>query len=323
MKLPRWAWALVLAAAALVALTRPSAAAQAQSPAEVTVQGAAMPAPALPTGESSDADSANALRDQFALLSKPLNNNSFQRPLVLLSTETSSGMRGDIYALMVFPFAAVSSALQNPQHWCEVMILHINTKYCHADLASAGPVLTVNIGTKTPQQLAQAARVTFNFRLRESTPQYFEVLLDAKDGPLGTSDYRIRMEAVALGQHQTFLHLTYSYSANLAAKLAMQAYLATAGADKVGFTMTNTSANGRPVFVAGVRGLVERNTMRYYLAIESYMQATPTAASAQLEQRLRAWFTGVEQYPLQLHEMDLSSYLEMKHAEVLRQQTVP
>jgi hypothetical protein len=271
---------------------------------------------------AADTESASALRDKYALLTEPLNTNAFQRPLVLLSSETTTGMRGDIYALMAFPFVAVSSALKNPDQWCEVMILHINTKYCHAAPDSAGTVLTVNIGAKTPQELAQASRVKFNFRLRESTPEYFEVLLDAKDGPLGTSDYRIRMEAVTLPQNKTFLHLTYSYSANLAAKLTMQAYLATVGADKVGFTVMSTATNGSPVFVDGVRGLVERNTMRYYLAIDSYMQAKQAPASAQLDQRLHTWFAGVEKYPLQLHEMDLPAYLEMKHAEVLRQQTV-
>jgi hypothetical protein len=271
---------------------------------------------------AADSESASALLDKYVLLKAPLQKNAFQRPLVLLSTETTQGMRGDIYAQMAFPFAAVSAALKSPDQWCEVMILHINTKYCHAELDSAGAVLTVNIGAKTPQELAQAARVTFNFRLRESTPQYFEVLLDAKNGPLGTSDYRIRMEAVSLPQNKTFLHLTYSYSANLAAKLAMQAYLATVGADKVGFTVVNTLPTGKPVFVAGVRGLVERNTMRYYLAIDSFMLARQAPVSAQLDQRLHAWFAGVETYPVQLHEMDLAAYLEMKHAEVLRQQTV-
>jgi hypothetical protein len=256
------------------------------------------------------------------LLNEPLNKNAFQRPLVLLSTETAHGMRGDIYALMSFPFAAVSAALTDPDQWCEVMILHINTKYCHAELDSVGTALLVNIGTKTPQELAQAARVKFNFRLRDTTPQYIEVMLDAKDGPLGTSDYRICMEAVSLPQSKTFLHLTYSYSANFAAKLAMQAYLATIGANKVGFTVTRTLDNGKPVFVDGVRGLVERNTMRYYLAIDSFMQAKQAPSSEQLNQRLHAWFIGVEGYPLQLHEMDLAAYLEMKHAEVLRQKTL-
>jgi hypothetical protein len=266
-------------------------------------------------------ESAAALNDQHTLLAAQLKNNVFHRPLVLLSTTTQQGLRGDIYALMPFPFDAVSTAFKQPDQWCQVMILHINTKYCHAATDATGTVLSVNIGTKAPQELAKAARVRFNFQLKEESPGYFEVLLDAKDGPLGTSDYRIRLEAVSLPSSQTFLHLTYSYSANFAARLAMQAYLATTGADKVGFTVVDKRANGQLVYVAGVRGLVERNTMRYYLAIDSFMQSAQSEPAMQLEERLQAWFTAVEQYPRQLHEMDRTAYLEMKHAEVLRQQT--
>ncbi|MBK9444257.1 MAG: hypothetical protein IPN53_24395 [Comamonadaceae bacterium] len=266
-------------------------------------------------------ESAAALIDQHTLLAGQLQHNAFHQPLVLLSSETQHGSRGDIYALMSFPFETVSTALKNPGKWCDVMILHINTKYCHAARGATGMVLSVNIGTKTPQELAQAARVRFNFQVREETPQYFDVLLDAKDGPLGTSDYRIRLEAVSLPPSQTFLHLTYSYSTNFAARLAMQAYLVTAGADKVGFTVVDQAGGGQPELIDGIRGLVERNTMRYYLAIDSFMQSVQSVSAAQLEQRLQTWFSAVEKYPRQLHEMDRPAYLEMKHAEVLRQQT--
>lgn len=274
--------------------------------------GAAMP----------NAPSATALREQYTLLSGQLQHNPFQRPLVLQSTETQQGLKGDIYALMSFPFEAVSTALKEPDQWCEVMILHTNTKYCHASTNASGMVLSIRIGTKTPQELNQAALVSFNYRVTQSTPEYFEVLLVAKDGPLGTSDYRIRMEVVALPKGKSFLHLTYSYAVNFAGKLAMQSYLATRGADKVGFTVVNQPGDGRPVLIEGVRGLIERNTMRYYLAIDSFLQSEKLAPSAQFESRLQSWFSAVEQYPVQLHEMERPAYLEMKRAEHLRQQTV-
>ena len=277
--------------------------------------GLAQPAPDAP-------EPALALREQFKLQGEQLRSNAFGRPLVLQSTETEQGLRGDIYAVLAFPFRTVSSTLKQPQAWCEVMILHINTKYCHAVRGPSGSVLKVNIGRKTPQELAQAERVSFNYSVTRASVDYFEVLLDAKDGPLGTSDYRIRMEAVSLPGRQTFLHLSYSYSANLAARLAMQAYLATVGADKVGFTVLNKAADGAPVLIQGVRGVVERNTMRYYLAIDSYLQSRQLKPAAQFEGSLRYWFTAVEQYPRQLHEMDLPTYLEMKRAEHLRQQTL-
>ncbi len=91
---------------------------------------------------------------------------------------------------------------------------------------------------------------------------------------------------------------------------------------KVGFTVIGKQADGQPDYIGGVRGLVERNTMRYYLAIDIFLGAAHTAPAAQFEKRLQNWFTAVERYPRQLHEMDRGEYLVMKRAEYLRQQPV-
>lgn len=266
-------------------------------------------------------DHADNLRVKYASLGEQLRLNQFKRPLVLDSAETPNSLKGDIYAIVDFPFDAVSAGLNNPDHWCDVMLLHINTKYCHSQTGASGTTLSVNVGKKTPEELADAPRVEFKYSVAAATPGYLEIQLNAKNGPLGTSDYRILLEAVALPNAKTFLHMTYSYDMNFAARLAMQTYLGTIGRDKVGFTVTGQT-DGQPDYVDGVRGVVERNTMRYYLAIDSFLGAAHTAPAAQLEKRLQSWFTAVERYPRQLHEMDRSAYLEMKHAEHLRQQTV-
>ncbi len=119
-------------------------------------------------------DAAQAMRAQRQTLRVQLEHNIFARPLVLQSSETADGLRGDIYALVAFPFAQVSRALQDPPQWCEVMILHLNTKYCHATQGPQGAVLNVNIGSKTPQDLAQASRVVFSFAVAATQPDYFE-----------------------------------------------------------------------------------------------------------------------------------------------------
>ncbi len=267
-------------------------------------------------------EAAATLREKYASLGEQLQKNQFSRPLVLDSVETPERLTGDIYAIVEFPFGAVRAGLSSPDHWCDVMILHINTKYCHAVVGPSATTLRVNIGKKTPEDLAHVARIVFNYDIGASTPDYFDIVLGAKDGPLGTSDYRIRLEAVALPNAKTFLHLTYSYSVSLISKVAMQTYLGTIGRGKVGFTVVGRQANGQPIYIEGVRGLVERNTMRYYLAINSFLEADRLAPAAQLEKRLQSWFTAVERYPRQLHEMDRTAYLGMKRAENLRQQTL-
>lgn len=100
----------------------------------------------------------------------------------------------------------------------------------------------------------------------------------------------------------------------------MQVYLATIGRDKVGFTVTETLPDGHPVYIKGVRGVVERNTMRYYLAIDAYFDALTTSPEDQLEKRLQKWYHSAEQYARQLHEVEREDYLDMKRREYQRQQ---
>ena len=59
--------------------------------------------------------------------------------------------------------------------------------------------------------------------------------------------------------------------------------------------------------------------MRYYLAIDAYLQALPLPAATQVNARLDKWFDATEQYPVQLNETDKSSYLAMKKSEIQRQ----
>ena len=68
-----------------------------------------------------------------------------------------------------------------------------------------------------------------------------------------------------------------------------------------------------------MRGVVERNTMRYDLAIDAYLDSLTTPAPQQLERRLQAWFDATEKYPRQLHEVERDAYLKMKRDEVGRQ----
>jgi hypothetical protein len=68
-----------------------------------------------------------------------------------------------------------------------------------------------------------------------------------------------------------------------------------------------------------MRGVAERNTMRYYLAIDAYLDSIALPAPQQLEKRLQAWFDATEKYPRQLREVDREAYLRMKRDEVRRQ----
>lgn len=271
------------------------------------------------------AGNAASLGDKYRSLTQQLAHNPFQRPLYLESQELPSALKGDIYGVLDYPFATVNATLndpaQGPANWCDVLILHQNTKYCHASTSASGAVLAVNIGKKTEESLSSSYRVQFDYHPVASSPDYLRVELSAATGPLSTKDYRIVMEAIPVGDNRTFIHLTYAYGYGTAGRIAMKTYLATLGSDKVGFSSAPDPSTGKSQFIGGVRGLVERNTMRYYLAIDAYLGALSSPPNARLDKRLTDWFDATEQYPRQLHEVSRADYLQMKHNEYQRQQT--
>jgi hypothetical protein len=260
---------------------------------------------------SAPATGAAALHAKFDALQDKLAHNAYGRPLVLQSTQSSDRLEGEVYARVDQPYPMVQKALQGTDNWCGILILHLNVKMCHAQPAG----LDMALGRKYDQPVDDAYKLHFDYKLPADGADYLRAELTSADGPLGTKDYRIAVEAAPLDAGHTMLHMSYAYGFGFAAKVAMNAYLSTAGSAKVGFSSTGKDADGQPKFVGGVRGLVERNTMRYYLAIDDFVAAP---APGQLEQRLNTWFDATERYPRQLHEVEKNDYLVMKREEARR-----
>ncbi|HYF17865.1 MAG TPA: hypothetical protein VEA40_08340 [Ramlibacter sp.] len=273
----------------------------------------------LPAAAKAD---AAQLRARHAELREQLRENHFGRALHIDSAEHPDALRGEVVAVLEHPFATVSNALKDPAHWCDILILPFNTKYCHAIRSDAGPVLQVRIGRRFDQAVEQAHRLHFSWRNVAAQPDYFEARLAAPTGPVGTRDYRITVAAVPLENNRTFLQLSYSYGFGNMGRMAMQMYLSTVGADKIGFTVVGRDAEGRPQFIQGVRAAVERNTMRYYLAIDAFLDSLAAPPAQRVERRIQQWFSATERFPRQLREMDRNTYAEMKRAEYERQQTL-
>jgi hypothetical protein len=263
---------------------------------------------------AADAGSAAALRASYAAQRAEIEKNKFGTPLHLQSRETSNTLQGDILALIDQPFDKVQAALAEPKNWCDILILHPNVKRCRLNAVDAGgePSMTVNVGR------AELA-VQFSYKAEARIADYLDVRLDSATGPFGTTDYRIRLEAAPMDAQHTILHLGYSHGYGLRAKLAMQTYFNTLARGKVGFTVVDKDAQGRPVYVSGLRGGLERNAMRYYASIESYLHSLTGPPQQQLERRLRHWYAYTERYPLQLQEEP--GYLDVKRKEAQRTQS--
>ncbi len=269
------------------------------------------------SAQAPETASTAALLEKHAELAPKLAQNVYRRPLFLESSETAEHASSTAYAVLDAPFSTVSATFKQPGHWCDILILHLNTKYCHADAQASPASLMVNIGQKTPQRLAETSVLAFSYRVTDMAADHLTVQLHADTGPLNTRNYRMELEVTPLAQGKTFLSLRYSYDYGLPGRMAMQAYLATTGRGKVGFTQTPEG------YIGGIRGIIERNTMRYYLAIEAYLVALHQPPEQQPAARLRYWFDATEGYSRQLHELDKASYLTMKEAEYQRQQLPP
>jgi len=260
-----------------------------------------------PAGIAEEAGSASALRAAYATHRAEMSQNKFGVPLHLQSAQTSDALQGDIHALLDQPFDKVQAALAAPESWCDILILHPNVKRCrlNAGATDGEPSLTVNLGrSEVPVQFSWKAA---------QTSDYLDVRLGAPTGPFGTTDYRIRLEAASADARHTIVHLAYSHRYGLRAKLAMQAYFGTLGRGKVGFSVVGKDEQGQPIYVSDLRGGLERNAMRYYASIESYLFALSAPPPEQLERRLRHWFEYTERYPLQLQEEP--GYLDLKRSE--------
>jgi len=98
---------------------------------------------------------AGSLRARHADLREQLASNQFRRPIHLESSDESGELKGDIYALVEQPYAVVGPALQGMDHWCEMLTLHMNVKSCRISLPPLRDTLSVEIGRKFDQPLAE------------------------------------------------------------------------------------------------------------------------------------------------------------------------
>jgi hypothetical protein len=261
----------------------------------------------------------NDMQRQYQQLKPALTSNAFGIPISIQSNDKQHTMLGMVYGVMDQPFQAVKRALVSPQAWCEIVPQHLNIKACTDAQLDHVCQVTFYSGRKYYENAEDVYKLSYRFDVTHSDATYFQTTLTADDGPMGTSHYRIDVEAIPIEAQKTFLHFRYSYQYNFLTSLSMKAYLATLGSGKVGFSVTGTDAEGKPVYVGGIRGVIERNTIRYYFAIQSYLDTLELEPANRFPARIEKWFALTERFPRQLHELDKKDYLEYKQREYVDQ----
>ena len=270
--------------------------------------------------QQASADPAAPLRARYLELTEALEHSAIQPGLHVESVEGSRAPRGDAYAVIQYPFATVAAAFTKPANWCESLILHLNVQYCRASNEQGRALLSAAVGKKTNQPLDDTHRINFVYNVAASNADFVRVELAAKDGPLGTGNYLIALELIPLDAERAFMHIQYSYTQGFLARVATSAYFATRGRDKVGFTWVRED-DEPPRLVRGIRGALERNTMRYYLAFDAYLHTLDRPAQQRFEASIERWFGDTERFARQLREVRHDDYIAMKRGQYLRQQT--
>lgn len=255
------------------------------------------------------------LQDKYEQIKAALNDNAYGIPVYIESFDENNTMQGDVYGIIQHPFSELRQALTTAENWCEIAPLHFNIKACTYHTLNDHCQLTFYTGRKFYEPADDVYQLPYHFDLISDDNDYFQTRLSSQDGPMGTKDYRIEAEAIPLDETGSIIHFSYAYRYNFFTKIGMGTYLSTLGRNKVGFTTTSRDADGKPVYVRGTRGIIERNAVRYFFAIQSYLDTGGIQIENRLNARLNHWFDLTEKYPLQLHEMAKDAYLEDKQME--------
>ena len=238
----------------------------------------------------------------------------FGVPLSIQSEEPNDRVTAEVHGIIEYPFDTVKAALSTPAALCEFIPLNATIKACTYQSQASDALLTLYFGRKQYQEPQEASSQPYNYAVQAAEPGTLSVVLSAIRGLFGTTAHRFQLDAAGV-EGRTVVALRSSYVQSAASKLATAIYLATAGRDKVGFSHEDAGPGDRPGYVKGLRGMVERNIMRYYLALEAFLDTETLPAPHRWEARVSAAYELMERYPLQLHDLEKAEYLDAKRRE--------
>lgn len=242
-----------------------------------------------------------------------------QYPFHIISDERGDILSANVFMLLDIPYRTFRERLQEPRNWCDFLILHLNIKSCVKSEAKGRQYLTLYAGRKNYQPPEITYQLKYLFTFLENRASFFEALMTAEQGPMRTRDYQIRVQAMPY-RSKTLVRLGMQYERSFFSKGATYTYLNTLGRNKIGFTVVGQDDEGKPVYIDGVKAVIERNVMRYFLAVSVYLESSSKAGGVAFRTLLERWFDATEHYHDQLYEYDKQTYIKAKLQERLNQQ---
>jgi hypothetical protein len=260
-----------------------------------------------------------SLLSRYHLIEKVLSNSPLALPVYFESSVDKNYAGAEIYGIIYHPFEKVKKELSTHSNWCDIVLLHTNVRACTYSKTVRNSMITLYNVNRHYHHLNDAYLMNFIFGPISDQPSFFDVEMTAESGPFSSRDHKFRLRAIPLDAGRTFIQLVYSYRYNSFQYLAMKSFFALFGAGNVGFTVTASDSQNNPVYVSGVRGAIERNIMRYYLAFLAFFDSLDLPQNQRVEQRFGIWYDFTSKYKKQFPEMDKREYIQMKQADLKNQ----
>ncbi len=211
-----------------------------------------------------------------------------------------------------------SETLTGPGAWCEVLFLHLNVKSCVYGMSEDGRWLRMYMGRKFYQDPKKAKQIELQFDSGITDDNVSWVTLTADEGPFNTSDYYVGLFAID-AENGTYAQIRSSQKTGGAATAAVNLYFNTLARNKVGFSVVGTDSKGNPKYSVGSQAALERNVVRYLLALRIFMQTHTVDGAEGMRTRTELWYDATDRYAEQLYEVDRDDYLRDKEKEYRHQ----
>ncbi len=266
-------------------------------------------------GDDSLRTERESLIDKYHKIEKELEKSSSAIPFYLESSMSQNVSHVDIYGAIKYPFDIVENGLQLPTNWCDIVLLHTEVRACTYKKVDDTWLLTLYTVKKFQDPLEDAYQMKFEYHVIAEQLGFFAISLSAPEGPFSTKDHQIGLEVLPLDKGRTFIHLRYSFRYSPLGYFLMKTYFSIFGGGRIGFSVIDTDREGNPVYVGGLRGAIESDVVRYYLAILAYVDTLKIPIEQRFEKRMSQWYDLTARYKRQLFKMEKEKYLTYKRQD--------
>ncbi len=251
---------------------------------------------------------------RFKELVEGVASNPLQGPYSISSVESASQISADVWGVIDAPAKRVSEVLVSPAAFCRFVSLVIFVKACTHSGDAAPTKVTLYMGRKDYEDPDPDNALAFDYTVDSAEAGHVSIRLFVAQGLLGVKDNRLDFMVWSM-EGKTLVQVHASYVPSMQSKLALGTYLMTMGRNKVGFS-TSTDASGDTTPIKGARGIIERNTMRYFLALRTEVALASGGASD--EARIERWFDATAEFE-PLYEIPRDEYIANKKREIKNQ----